>query len=630
MFFKNNVQKNFKREMKILEKDLLEKEKQEKGAFSNTYFKNSFLGSDSSHGKIKKVLAFTLHRWYVVLLVCFILFAIIYPYPSMYKVYNSFENGEYEKTIEYCQKILRRDEYNYEALTYKGVSHRNLMNYQEAIEIFLLANERYPRDVFILNELGYAYHFLSEYYESLKYYDEVIGIDPKNLEAHVWKGYTLLELYEYDKAIETADNYLAINDNNLEGYNLKGKAYLYQEKYDDAIKYFQKAINSHWDDYDVYEDAHTNIIYALFIQNSLQECIEFSESIIDEFPKLAYIPYYIGECYYVMGEYETAIEYYTKANEIDDDNQFAFVDIGWSYFQLQEYDKALIYANKALDVNSYDFSAQSLSHELEIANLPEPERIVNFVRENYLYLDQVEDFDIKADVLLSKSEIDYDDIENFIDSIRVEDDFFTYYFHSSEYEEYEESNLWEDVEYLQVEENIHYVYFDIFTPGVSNNFKQILQDIPSNDENYLILDLRYNGGGHLSSARDMLDLLLPQCISFYTIDRQGYLYALESTELHFKFKHIFILVSEYTASCAETMALSLRTYLDNVTIIGSNTSGKRVTQDLFDNKKKKYVIYLVNSYWNVRENNVYDKYIKPDIMVKGTSIDDYINAIILE
>jgi tetratricopeptide (TPR) repeat protein len=629
---KNKVQKNFKKEMKAIEKEILKKSQNNSGEPSNSFFNNDFYYQrDRSFGnKIKKFFNFLFSYGVIIFIAIFIIYCIFVSLTDYTdKIYSSFENENYEDTIKYSEKVLKNNSSHYDALAYKGVSHRLLGDFQKSLEVFQIANELYPNDTYILNELAYCNYSLGYYYMALEYYNQVIKIDSSNIEALYWKGYTLLELAEYDKAIESTDALLKLGYKDAEVYNLKGLVFLNQNKYTAAIESFDKAIKSDYEEYETYENAHLNKIYALFSQNDLQGCIEFCESIQKEFPNNSDIPYYIGDCYSFMGEYREAIKYYKEAREMDPENSWLVAEIAKQYFYLQEYTASKTYALEAINIDSENFIAQDLLNKLEEIQLPEAERIVNFVKENYLYLDKVEDFDIKAENFISKDEIEYQDIYEFIESIRIEDDLFTFFIWGEYYEEYIDEIENDDIEYKVLDENYHYLRFDSFTQGISGKFSHTLKNIPATENSYLILDLRDNPGGLLFTAINILDTLLPECISSYTIDRNGYMNTFKTSYDHFPFKHIYLLVNEDSASASELVALSLKTYLPNVTIVGKNTFGKGVGQTVFENKENKYIIFLTDSFWNVKETNILEIGVQPDIIVNGTKFEDFLQPVIV-
>lgn len=126
---------------------------------------------------------------------------------------------------------------------------------------------------------------------------------------------------------------------------------------------------------------------------------------------------------------------------------------------------------------------------------------------------------------------------------------------------------------------------------------------------------------------DILDFLLPDTVVCNLIYKDGYSSPYYSDNDYIKFKHIFLLTDEQTASCAELLSLGLKTYFDNVSIIGRKTFGKGVGQILFEDKTRGFVIFLVNHYWNVREENIMGKGIQPDKQVKGNSLELYMDEV---
>src|SRR5690606_5918706 len=107
----------------------------------------------------------------------------------------------------------------------------------------------------------------------------------------------------------------------------------------------------------------------------------------------------------------------------------------------------------------------------------------------------------------------------------------------------------------------------------------------------LTIDLRMNGGGDTLAASNILDVLLSSCVTCTLIDKDGYTYNYYSDPSQIKFDRIFILVDGYTASASELLTLGLKTYINNVTIIGDNTYGKGVGQLVFEDKSRKLMVF---------------------------------------
>ena len=56
-------------------------------------------------------------------------------------------------------------------------------------------------------------------------------------------------------------------------------------------------------------------------------------------------------------------------------------------------------------------------------------------------------------------------------------------------------------------------------------------------------------------------------------------------------------------------------------------SGKGVGQTVFENKENRYIIFLTDSFWNVKETNILGKGVQPDLLVNGTELQDFLNAV---
>ena len=95
-----------------------------------------------------------------------------------------------------------------------------------------------------------------------------------------------------------------------------------------------------------------------------------------------------------------------------------------------------------------------------------------------------------------------------------------------------------------------------------------------------ILDLRNNSGGDVQVAAGVIGAFLDEYTQLFTLGRDGYrdYYSFVSTGVGVKFKNVYVLVNENTASSAEITAQSLN-QLVGAQIIGKKTVGKAVAQN---------------------------------------------------
>lgn len=133
-----------------------------------------------------------------------------------------------------------------------------------------------------------------------------------------------------------------------------------------------------------------------------------------------------------------------------------------------------------------------------------------------------------------------------------------------------------------VSESPKIVYLRItqFTPTTFDNVKSTLTDLLKNGMQGLILDLRWNPGGQLDQAVQVVDLFITKGTIVVTRGRNRPEEKREAQEAgtlpHFP---MIVLVNEHSASAAEIVAGSL---LDNkrAAVLGTRTYGKGSVQEL--------------------------------------------------
>ena len=127
-----------------------------------------------------------------------------------------------------------------------------------------------------------------------------------------------------------------------------------------------------------------------------------------------------------------------------------------------------------------------------------------------------------------------------------------------------------------------YVVLSSFAENSGTDMQSALQRIRDAGESKIILDLRDNGGGYLSSALDIAACFLPQdTIVFQSEDRSGERTEYKVTEGYtpISFDQIVILMNENTASASEVLISALDENLgDQVIMVGNTTYGKGTMQ----------------------------------------------------
>ncbi|MBR3132787.1 MAG: S41 family peptidase [Clostridia bacterium] len=175
--------------------------------------------------------------------------------------------------------------------------------------------------------------------------------------------------------------------------------------------------------------------------------------------------------------------------------------------------------------------------------------------------------------------------------------------------------------------DIGYIDFDSFTEGSYDEFKAAYEDIEKKGAKKLIIDLRNNTGGYVTSALKIADLIIPEGETLLvTEDKDGKRQetkAEKSPEIDIP---IVVIVNNNSASASEILTAILKDY-GKATVIGKTTYGKGVIQTIIPNILGGALKVTSYEYYTPKGNKINKIGIKPDVEVednKSTPEDEAI------
>lgn len=133
--------------------------------------------------------------------------------------------------------------------------------------------------------------------------------------------------------------------------------------------------------------------------------------------------------------------------------------------------------------------------------------------------------------------------------------------------------------YEDKDKKIGYIYIGIFANNTYKQFKSELESLEKENIDYLILDVRGNTGGHLTTVDEMLDLFLTKNQVMYKFEQNGEITEVYGTGNENKEYEIILLGNEDSASASEVLISGLKENLGSV-FIGKKTYGKGTVQEL--------------------------------------------------
>ena len=170
-----------------------------------------------------------------------------------------------------------------------------------------------------------------------------------------------------------------------------------------------------------------------------------------------------------------------------------------------------------------------------------------------------------------------------------------------------------------IDESTGYIQITQFTGVTPQQYKDTFAELKDKGMERLVIDLRDNPGGLLTSVCDILREILPEGLIVYTEDKYG---NREEETCDGKNKldmPLAVLVNENSASASEIFAGAVQDHGVG-TIVGTTTYGKGVVQELRQLSDGSAVKLTVSNYYTPNGNSINKVGIKPDVEVKLASV----------
>lgn len=173
-----------------------------------------------------------------------------------------------------------------------------------------------------------------------------------------------------------------------------------------------------------------------------------------------------------------------------------------------------------------------------------------------------------------------------------------------------------------------YILYNSFGADDTETLQNMFVEIASRQPNDIILDLRYNPGGYVSTSQLLSTLLAPQNAMGQTFLNMTYNDKIAKTESYLfepslipggtplAYENLYIITSNNTASASEIVINCLRPYLkERLLQVGTATFGKNVAQSLFtDEQSPQLELWLTTAYLSNAEGfqDYFDNGLQPD------------------
>ena len=174
------------------------------------------------------------------------------------------------------------------------------------------------------------------------------------------------------------------------------------------------------------------------------------------------------------------------------------------------------------------------------------------------------------------------------------------------------------VNYEIIEKNnkkVGYIYISIFSLNTSVQVKEALDNLEGKVDS-IIIDVRDNSGGHLTSAEEILSLFLDSSNIIYKMDVNGKVTSYYSKGSKTKTYPIYILINGESASAAEMFAIAMQEKYGSK-IVGVNSFGKGTVQQKIELSTGASYKVTTKKWLSPNGNWINEVGVTPDIYIEG-------------
>ena len=176
------------------------------------------------------------------------------------------------------------------------------------------------------------------------------------------------------------------------------------------------------------------------------------------------------------------------------------------------------------------------------------------------------------------------------------------------------------VSHKMLQDRIGYIHIDSFESETATQFEEAVSDLEKQGMEALVLDVRYNPGGLVTSVVKILDDILPEGVVVYTEDKNGNRQNYTSSgDTHLDYP-MAVLINGDSASAAEILAGAIKDY-EHGTLIGTTTYGKGIVQTNFPLEDGDAVKLTTAKYFTPNGNYIHGVGIEPDIELEYEYLD---------
>jgi len=286
-----------------------------------------------------------------------------------------YEDGNIREAQNTLERMLKSNPKDYDVMVFLGGIHLNSGNYEKSVEYFQKVVSIVRQHPTAHYNLGISYHKLNQFEKAEENYRKAIEVNPKNADAYNNLGIVCSALGRKEQALEYYNKVLTFDKTNSKAFNNIGNLYSSLGKHSEAEYYYLQALTREPND----DSYMFNLSDCYIKQNKLAEALAILKKILAIKPGHYQALNSLGVVYIQQKEYQKAKETLEKAISLKNNFWEGYQNLGICYEKLNLNSEAIALYKKALDFNDGNVNAI-----IQLSNLAMQEG--NYTEsENYLH-----------------------------------------------------------------------------------------------------------------------------------------------------------------------------------------------------------------------------------------------------
>ena len=162
---------------------------------------------------------------------------------------------------------------------------------------------------------------------------------------------------------------------------------------------------------------------------------------------------------------------------------------------------------------------------------------------------------------------------------------------------------------------IGYIYISVFASNTTKQFEEELKELEKEKIDSLIIDVRGNSGGYLSTANGIISLFVKKGEPIYQLKTKDKIEIIYDETDEYRDYPIVLLVDRSSASASELLTGAL-SEINKATIVGTTTFGKGKVQKVTTLSSGALFKYTYQEWLTPKGNYIDKKGIEPDVEIE--------------